>query len=242
MAPPKTLGVCIVPDCLIPATGLGYCNRHYQLWRRHGKPESPSYDERLLRRIEQKLQFNTVTGCTEWQGSLTMGGYGIVSVRGKHRTIHRQYWILKQGPVSEGMDVCHHCDNPPCATLDHLFLGTDAENFEDMRSKNRHAYGERAGTAKLTEIKVHAIRLDPRLYTEIARDYKVSGVLISKIKRRDRWGWLPGEIIPSRLPGKLTTANVQAIREAKGLQMDIGRKFGVSQPMVSRIKLGKSWA
>lgn len=31
--------VCAVIDCGLPIKGHGYCNRHYQLFRRHGKPE-----------------------------------------------------------------------------------------------------------------------------------------------------------------------------------------------------------
>jgi hypothetical protein len=31
--------VCSVKECNKPLKGLGYCNQHYQLFKRHGKPE-----------------------------------------------------------------------------------------------------------------------------------------------------------------------------------------------------------
>lgn len=31
--------VCLVEDCELPIKGLGYCNKHYQLFRRNGSPK-----------------------------------------------------------------------------------------------------------------------------------------------------------------------------------------------------------
>jgi len=39
----------------------------------------------------------------------------------------------------------------------HLFLGTQAENVADMRTKKRHQHGERHGNAKLTEALIRDI-------------------------------------------------------------------------------------
>jgi HNH endonuclease len=81
------------------------------------------------------------TPCREYMGARSAGGYGVVRRGGKAVNLHRYIWILANGPIPEGMCVCHRCDNPPCFRLDHLFLGTRAENTGDMMAKGRHGAG-----------------------------------------------------------------------------------------------------
>jgi hypothetical protein len=37
--------------------------------------------------------------------------------------------------------VLHRCDNPSCVNLDHLFVGTKADNNLDMKLKGRAGFG-----------------------------------------------------------------------------------------------------
>ena len=131
-------------------------------------------------------------GCWEWQGNKTELGYGLVSVRGERRMekAHRVSWTLNRGPIPEGLWVLHRCDNPSCVKPSHLFLGTPADNTNDMLTKGREAKGTKSGTAKLREDSVRAIRAaaaSGMRNGEIAKLFGVSPGTTCMIIKRQRW-------------------------------------------------------
>lgn len=86
--------------------------------------------------------------CWEWVGAKNKYGYGILSVAvspdahgGVRRNMraHRVSWIVHHGDIPSGLNVLHRCDNRACVRPDHLFLGTQRDNFEDMVAKGRAA-------------------------------------------------------------------------------------------------------
>jgi len=81
----------------------------------------------------------TANGCLEWQRGRTSAGYGQMTwVSGEGtRYTHRLAWEMAKGPIPPGQCVLHSCDNPPCCTPEHLFLGSKAENTADMVEKGR---------------------------------------------------------------------------------------------------------
>lgn len=89
----------------------------------------------LLERLLQKC--NTSDGCWEWNSAKTPGGYGKLMFKRSHKYAHRAMWEEVNGSIPEGMEVCHHCDNPGCVNPDHLFIATHLENMLDRDSKGR---------------------------------------------------------------------------------------------------------
>ena len=53
-----------------------------------------------------------MSGCLEWTGPRLKGGYGQVTVKGKRWLAHRLTWHVFNGPIPQGMFVCHHLRQP----------------------------------------------------------------------------------------------------------------------------------
>jgi len=137
-----------------------------------------------------------VNECLIWTGTRSAAGYGQLAVDGKLWYTHRLAWTMANGAIPDGMHVCHHCDNPPCCRLEHLFLGTDADNLADMRRKGRQVnaqpIGAQHGRAKLTDDQVRAIRArywsaERPTQPSLAMEYGVSDSTISLIVRNKHW-------------------------------------------------------
>jgi hypothetical protein len=79
-------------------------------------------------------------GCLEFMGARYPFGHGQISVGGSARRMvraHRVAWEMHNGPIPEGLYVCHTCDNPPCCNPEHLYVGTKADNMNDMSRRRR---------------------------------------------------------------------------------------------------------
>jgi len=129
-------------------------------------PESPEYWKRVKIRLEKRSKFEK--NCIVWTGAhLKKKGlqvsYGFLNVkRGTKKNMpmlaHRAQWIIHNGRIPDGLDVCHKCDNRSCIRIDHLFLGTRKENMEDCIRKKRNIFGEKCKNAKLTEEQAKEIK------------------------------------------------------------------------------------
>ncbi len=112
----------------------------------------------LRHRFFAAIGKKTDSGCILWSGAKNKAGYGRIGLggyAGKGVPATRVSYEEFIGPVAPGLYVLHHCDNPSCINPFHLFLGTQADNMADMRSKGR---GHTTGNAKVTEEQVKEIR------------------------------------------------------------------------------------
>ena len=80
--------------------------------------------------------------CWLWKGPVNNGRYGVFTInkngRRTSRTAHRHAWELthrQEAPAS--MVVMHSCDTPLCCNPNHLKVGSQKENYDDMVAKSR---------------------------------------------------------------------------------------------------------
>jgi hypothetical protein len=150
-------------------------------------------------RFWSKVEKRGPDECWPWTAGKNRGGYGLFGVNRKSTLAHRFAWEQLNGPIPDGMFVCHHCDNPPCCNFSHLFLGSNQENVQDSANKGRwqetHHFsgyiGEGHPQHVLTKEQVLEIR---RHYetgmvtmTFLAEKFGVHIPAISRIIHRLRW-------------------------------------------------------
>lgn len=122
----------------------------------------------------------TDSGCWEWQGKRNRYGYGVINFQRRRWLAHRLAWVLKGRVIPDGFFVLHHCDNPACVNPCHLYTGTQSNNMDDLKRR------ERSGLRKLSDKQVLEIRKQngTRSHRSLAEEYGVSSDLIWKIQTR----------------------------------------------------------
>jgi len=167
--------------------------------RETAKAKTMPLEERLAR----KMKVNPVSGCYEWQGS-KLNGYGRITFGNaghpERRTTgtHRLAYELAFGPIPNGLQVCHKCDNRSCINVEHLFLGTNKDNADDRETKGRgnQALGSKSSMAKLDEEKILEIRklkANGARTCELSAKYEVHKSTIKRVISGEHWSHVKGE-------------------------------------------------
>lgn len=151
-----------------------------------------------LQTLEDRLNkyVRRTPSCWIWTQDVYNYGYGKLSVgKGKQRRAHRVMYELTCGEIPKGMNVLHKCDNPRCVNPEHLFLGTQQDNVNDMMKKKRGGYktfyGENHGNAKLTWEQVDKMRelwqLKQHSQFQLADMYGITQQVVSKVVNYKAW-------------------------------------------------------
>ena len=158
-----------------------YCSRRCM------PPKQPAPIEQ---NFEAHVTYVPESGCHLWTGCLNNKGYGQIRIAKRAKLAHRVAWEQKNGPIPEGLFVCHKCDTPSCVNPDHLFLGTTFENLADASAKGRMRHGIRHHNAKLDDAKVRDIRVmsaSGMCQREIGECVGISQTVVGDVLRREIW-------------------------------------------------------
>lgn len=158
------------------------------------------FDETFAYRFWQKVVKTEI--CWLWDGVKNSSGYGCIATgmrqngHAKLIVTNRSVWMLVNGQIPTGMEVCHDCANkgaakdcPWCVRPDHLFLDTHKGNFDDAKDKQYRREGQH-WTTKINAVdvvKIHELMSAGASRDEIAAVYGLHPRYVSEIRSGRRW-------------------------------------------------------
>jgi len=183
----RALSKCSVDGCGNVQHTRGYCQKHYLAFLKDGTIPTILKQVRNLSVEERFFSYVKKTeSCWLWTGATNEKGYGMFYIQ-KDRKVtryksHRFSYEHHKGDIPEGMFVCHHCDVKGCVNPEHLFVGTNLENVQDMIAKNLAP--ERRKQLRRQDV-VDAAKMLGLGYktSQIAREIGLKPTVVYQIKR-----------------------------------------------------------
>lgn len=146
--------------------------------------EHSKYIAKALGRFQTKYTIID-NGCWIWTSVIeSHSGRGRFYFQQGNVQAHRfSAEYLKPYPLKDSDVVCHHCDNPICVNPNHLFIGKQKDNIQDMIKKDRSPH------TKLTIAQVLAIKEDCKTMSpkDIRKKYNISKGIVERIKSGRSW-------------------------------------------------------
>lgn len=147
-------------------------------------------EEQHIARAKKKLRDNSKPcgDCLLWTRKTDV--YGRVMFKGKVTYAHRVSYRVHKGEIPDGMVVRHTCNNPLCVNPNHLLIGTQKENLQDMIDSGNSLRGGKNNMTKLTKEQVIFIKKSSMRGIDLANMFSVSRHTISKIRKGVNWKWV----------------------------------------------------
>lgn len=167
-------------DLMSPRTQKDGTTRSY--------PRLTPNDEALQEYLCARISIDDVTGCWNWTRHRDGNGYGRGCVQNTLFKANRAAWIAFRGPL-HSEHVLHRCHNRACINPDHLYLGTHAQNMQDMAAAGRvyRKIGAKNHNAKLNEGLVREIRASSLSGRSLSSKYGVSATAINHARSGKTW-------------------------------------------------------
>ena len=142
---------------------------------------------KLIEQVKSATKLDPKTKCWNWSGWSNERGYGRIKIDGETWYISRAVLKVKTGKL--GVSARHSCDNPPCCNPDHLSWGTQKDNMQDAKDRNRTVTGDAHYSRKtpdkvLRGSKNGAAKLSDKDVSEIRKRYKKGWNISSQTRTR----------------------------------------------------------
>lgn len=193
------VGPCSVPECeRTNIVAHGWCQFHYNRWRRFGGPLSNPKKLSNAERIKFLKDSLSYDGDDCLKLPNVHVGYGAIYFEGRRWTVSRLVCRMANGaPPTNKHEAAHSCGGGrrQCISKKHIRWKTPSENQMERVAHGTSNRGERHGLSKLTKKKVLYVlsRLKRgEAQASIASRLMVSQTAISEINTGKTWSWLTG--------------------------------------------------